>query len=75
MIHDVIAANKKIPRCLINLALFFVLKTVKKKTGIDLRKIKPIEEVKHLEIPCFFIVGKDDIISRPDKVKDLYIAY
>ena len=75
MIHDVIAANTKIPKCFVNLALFFVLKTVKKKIGIDLRKIKPIEEVKKLKIPCFFIVGKDDIISRPDKVKDLYIAY
>ena len=75
MIHDVIAANSKIPKCLINMALFFVLKTVKKKIGIDLRTIKPILEVKDLEIPCFFLVGKGDIISRPDKVKDLYIAY
>lgn len=75
MVHDVIAANSKIPKCLVNIALFFVLKTVKKKVGIDLRTIKPIKEVQNLEIPCFFIVGKDDEISRPDKVKDLYIAY
>lgn len=46
MIHDVVAANTKIPRCLVNVALFFVLKTVKKKIGVDLKTIKPIKEVK-----------------------------
>lgn len=75
MIHDVVASKKKIPKCFINLALVMIMKTIKKKTGCDLRKIKPIKIVENLNIPCFFFVSKHDIISRPDKVKSLYLKY
>lgn len=75
MIHDVVASKKKIPKCFINMVLVFIMKTIRKKTGCDLRKIKPIKVVEKLEMPCFFFVSKHDIISRPDKVKSLYLNY
>lgn len=75
MIHDVVASKAKIPTCFINIALHFLLKTIKKKTGADLKKIKPIESIKKIEIPTFFLVCKEDIIARPDKVKDLFLLH
>lgn len=73
MIYDIVTFNKNIPLCFINIILYFLLKTIKSKTGVDLSEIKPIELVTQIEVPCFFIVAHDDTISRPDKVKDLFL--
>ena len=75
MIHDVVTTRMKIPTCLINCLLYFVLKTVKKKTGVNLAKINPIDIVGNIKTPGFFMVCKEDIIAKPDKVKDLYVTY
>jgi hypothetical protein len=75
MIYDVVSSKVKVSTCLINMLLYFLMKTVKKKTGVDLSHIKPIECVNKINIPGFFLVCKNDIIARPDKVKDLYIKY
>lgn len=75
MVHDVVTTRAKVPTCLINCLLYFVLKTIKKKTGVSLYDINPIKIVENIKIPGFFMVCKEDIISRPDKVKDLYVKY
>ncbi len=49
--------------------------TIKKKTGVNLFKIKPIKCVGEINLPGFFLVCKGDIIARPDKVKNLYNKY
>lgn len=75
MIYDVVGSKVKVPTCLINCLLYFLMRTVKKKTGVDLSCIKPIKCVNKINIPGFFLVCKQDIIARPDKVKDLYVKY
>ena len=74
MVYDVITCQKNIPLCFIDAALYFILKTIKHKTGEDLSKIEPIKAITEVRKPAFFIVGHNDIISRPDKVKDLYLG-
>lgn len=73
MVRDFVSAHKSVPMCLIDLILVFVLKTVKEKIGVDLSEITPLENVRFLKVPAFFLVAKDDNISRPDRVKDLYL--
>lgn len=73
MIYDIVTTRKNVPTCLIDIVLFFLLKTVKKKTGVNLSKINPIDEIKKITVPCFFLVSHNDLISRPDKVKDIYL--
>lgn len=73
MVHDVIHSQYKVCGCCINLALSGVLKDCKKKIGKDLTLIKPVEAVPHIEVPCFYMVGKQDIIARPEKVKELFL--
>lgn len=75
MVYDVVTTKVKVPTCLINCVLYFVLKTIKKKTGVNLHKLNPIDLVHNIKIPGFFMVCKDDVISKPDKVKDLYVKY
>jgi len=74
MIHDVVTIRKNVPLCIINAFLYFILKTIKKKTGVNLSKIEPIQKMAQIDLPGFFIVAHNDIISRPDKVKDLYLT-
>lgn len=45
MINDIIRNKVKIPSCLINTVLFFIQKTIKKKTSVNLADIKPIKSV------------------------------
>jgi len=42
MIHDIVMLKAKLPGCCINIVLHFLMKTIKKKTGVNLLKIKPI---------------------------------
>lgn len=74
-VHDVVTSRVKVPTCMINCLLYFVLRTVKKKTGVSLGDLNPIKMVEKIKIPGFFMVCKEDIISKPDKVKDLYVKY
>lgn len=74
-VHDVVTTRAKIPTCLINFVLYFVFRTIKKKTGVHLESLNPIKLVENIKVPGFFMVCKDDIISKPDKVKDLYVKY
>lgn len=73
MIHDVIHSQVKVCGCCINMVLSGVLKDCKKKVNRDLTLIKPIEAVPFIEVPAFYMVGKGDIIARPEKVKELYL--
>jgi esterase/lipase len=73
MIYDVVTVRKNVPLCLIDAFLFFILKTIKKKTGVNLSKIEPIKKIADIQVPIFFVVAHNDVISRPDKVKDLYL--
>lgn len=75
MVEDIVRHQVKIPSCLINGVLSLLNGTIYKKTGVNLKKIQPIKLVKNCETPAFFLVCKDDIISRPDWVKDLYLNY
>ena len=52
--------------CLVKLVLFFILKKVKNKIGVDLKDIDVIKNINKIKIPTFFMVGKEDVISRPD---------
>merc|ERR1719469_1493153 len=73
MIHDVIHSQYKMSKCCANVALSNVLKECKKTVNKDLTAIKPIDAMALIQVPCFFMVGKDDIIARPEKVRDLFV--
>jgi hypothetical protein len=74
MVHDVILSQHKVCKCCINIALSGVIKDCKKKVEHDLTMLKPINAVPHIDIPCFYIVAKEDMISRPEKVKQLFLS-
>lgn len=52
-----------------------LFKTAKNKTGSDLTQVKPIEWVSSLNLPVFFMVGKEDNLAKPYRVKELFDKY
>lgn len=68
-------SHRNVPRCLIGCVLGCLLKTAKKKTGVNIAKIRPVDLVRNIKLPAFFMVGKDDMLAKPVRVKELYDKY
>lgn len=45
------------------------------KTGCDLANFRPIDFCTHLEVPCVFMVGKDDDLVLPERVDEMFRSY
>lgn len=75
MIKDVITGHAKVPKCLLSCAIYCIAKTIKKKTGYDVLGINNYKHVPNIDIPLFMIVAYDDVLARPNRVKELYRTY
>ncbi len=49
-------------------------KKMKKIIGFDLTKLKPIKTIKNINVPTLYIVSVGDILSRPNRVLDMFYA-
>jgi esterase/lipase len=74
-VQDLVTSHRNVPRCLIGCILGCLIKTAKKKTGVNIAKVKPIDLVRDIRLPAFFMVGKDDVLAKPVRVKELYDKY
>lgn len=75
MIVDVMTSHSSIPEFLIRTALLPMGATLKNKTGVDVLENNPFEMVPNLEVPCLFMVGTEDKISKPERVREMYEQY
>ena len=67
--------NSKVPGFLIDAAISFIGKSVKKKNGMKINEIKPIEAVKNCEMPVIFIHTLDDNLVAHKHSEDLILNY
>jgi len=51
-----------------------VMWLIKKHTGTDVSKTKPIDLIHKVRVPFLFICGENDQFSRPEKSRELYAA-
>lgn len=56
-------------------ALIPIASSIKKNTGYDALEVQPIKIVDSLEVAGFFMVSKDDEISLPERVEDMFKLY
>lgn len=75
MVNDVVYENYKIPGALVNPILSFLSSTIKKKVNFDILELKPLEFAKTCSVPCMFIIGKEDHLVLPKRVKQIFDAY
>jgi pimeloyl-ACP methyl ester carboxylesterase len=72
MVEDIVKSKCWIPGCFISCFMFFVKRTIAEKTGADMDYIEPIRSVRKIDIPAYFMVGKDDLIAKPQRVRELF---
>jgi hypothetical protein len=76
MICDVVRSKILVPRCLIGCLLCCCLGgTIKEKTGEDVMGIDVYPMMPEIKLPLFMMVAINDVLARPDRVKNLYEKY
>ena len=67
--------NSKIPSLLIEGAISIIGTTVKKKNGMDINDIKPINSVKNCHKPAFFVHAVDDTFVKYEHSENIFNNY
>jgi pimeloyl-ACP methyl ester carboxylesterase len=69
------AQIKHKPGVIINAVLKMLRKTIRKRTGMDILRLRPIENVDTCFIPALFVAGKDDQFVRPHHSQEIHDRY
>lgn len=72
MVQDVAGMVLHLPKFVVNLGMSFLSSTIEKKIKYDIMDLKPILSAKKLEIPVVFLVGKLDVLVRPERVEEMF---
>ena len=75
MVQDVVSTNYKIPGALVSPILSMLAGTIKKKVNFNILSLKPIKFAETCSVPCMFIIGKNDKLVLPKRVKEIFKAY
>eukprot|EP00419_Tripos_fusus_P070538 CAMPEP_0172886854 /NCGR_PEP_ID=MMETSP1075-20121228/132223_1 /TAXON_ID=2916 /ORGANISM="Ceratium fusus, Strain PA161109" /LENGTH=443 /DNA_ID=CAMNT_0013740427 /DNA_START=1 /DNA_END=1332 /DNA_ORIENTATION=- len=75
--HEVIdrAKVRHKPKFMVNSAIKMVRSTILKKTGLDISRLRPIENVSSCHIPAIFVAGVHDTFIPPHHTADIYKQY
>lgn len=65
----------KLPNFMVDAALSFVRSTIKKKNGLDIYKLRPIDAAKKTKVPAIFIHAINDELINLQHSVDLFNAY
>lgn len=63
------------PAVLINAVLKFLRKTIRKRTGMDILRLRPIDNVDSCFIPALFVAGNKDEFVRPHHAQEIHDRY
>jgi pimeloyl-ACP methyl ester carboxylesterase len=75
MLCDLMTSRTKIPRFLLHGALIPIGSTIKTKTGYDVLENNPIESAYRVTVPVYCFVGRDDTISKPERVRQMFVKF
>jgi len=75
--HEVIdrAKIRRKPQFMVNSAIKMVRSTILKKTGLDIARLRPIENVSSCHIPAIFVAGTHDAFIPPHHTEDIFTQY
>jgi len=69
------AAIRHKPTVVINAILKLLRSTIRKRTGMDILRLRPIEQVDTSFIPALFVAANGDEFVRPHHAKDIHDRY
>ena len=73
MIADVLAEGN-VPRFVTSLCLLPISSTLMEKTGVDVLDNSPLELAPGIKVPAFVMVGNQDTLTKPERVRIIYQA-
>lgn len=73
MICDVLSEGN-VPRFVTSLCLLPISSTLKDKTGIDVLENSPLQLAPEIRIPSFVMVGNQDTLTKPERVREIFDA-
>lgn len=71
MIEDLLA-ERGVPRFITSMVLIPIGSTLEEKTGVHVLSNQPIILAPKVTLPLFIIVGKDDTVAIPSKVRKMF---
>jgi hypothetical protein len=75
MVNDVAYESLKIPGFIASMIMKVLSKQIQSKVHFDILKLKPAEFAKNCSVPCVFIIGKEDKLVYPKRVKEIFDSY
>lgn len=75
MVNDVAYESLKIPGFIASMIMKVLSRQIQSKVHFDILKLKPAEFAKNCSVPCVFIIGKEDKLVYPKRVKEIFDSY
>lgn len=75
MVNDVAYESLKIPGFIASMVMKVLSRQIQSKVHFDILKLKPAEFAKNCSVPCVFIIGKEDKLVYPKRVKEIFDSY
>lgn len=75
MVREIGSSQFNVPGMIMNVVIQMFSGTIKKRLGVDIFKLKPGVQAEKVEVPAFFIVGKNDKLLPKQCVMDIYKKY
>ena len=72
---ELVRTYSKIPQVIAKIILKFLRKSILGRTGMDIEKLNPIDQIASCYIPALFIVARGDDFVRPNHGEALYRLY
>lgn len=71
-ILNIASSHSKAPTFAIKAFLMFVASTVKSKAKFDIYKVRPIDHVANITVPCIFVIGQEDEVVKTTEFFNLH---
>ena len=75
MVCDIAYRDYNIPEFVVSMGVMVISGSIEKRIGVDLFKFEPKKHGLRSSVPALFIVGENDGLVKPERVKEMYNMY
>ena len=75
MVKDVAGMALGLPRLVVELALKYIKSQIEDRVHFNLLEMRPVKFAETCVVPCVFVIGDQDKLVFPKRVKEIFDAY